>query len=204
MSNRFVVTAMVLALGSARGFAQNPTPIAVSSSAIQANQPIPRDYTADGRNVSPPLTWSGIPASARELAVILEDPDAGSPPPYVHWLIYKIPVAAAGLPEDIPIDPSTPMPAAIRGALQGANGFRRNIYRGPAPPPGRAHHYRFVVYAIDRTLDAPAGLTRQQLLDLMAGHIGGQGELVATYERTAPAGSGEAPAGRGRGRGPGQ
>ena len=180
-----------------------PQALVVESAAIKPDQPIPREFTADGRNVSPPLAWRNAPAATREFAVILEDPDAGNPPPYVHWLIYKIPASATSLPENIPIDPAAPIPSPIAGAVQGSNGFRRNIYRGPAPPPGRPHHYHFVVYALDQPLTAAPGLSRAQLLDAMNGHVIGRGELVATYERVVPppgAGPAPAPPGRGRGR----
>ena len=179
-----------------------PQKLTVESPTLKADQPMPRDYTPDGRNVSPPITWSNAPAATREFALILEDPDAGNPPPYVHWVIYKIPATAKGLPENIPIDPAAPMPAEIAGAMQGANGFRRNIYRGPAPPAGRPHHYHFIVYALDQTLNVKPGLTRQELLDAMKGHVVGQGEIVATYQREG-APEATAPAGRGRGRGRG-
>jgi Raf kinase inhibitor-like YbhB/YbcL family protein len=182
--------------------AQTAQKLTVESPTLKANQPMPRDYTPDGRNVSPPITWANAPAGTREFALILEDPDTGNPPPYVHWVIYKIPATAKGLPENIPIDPAAPLPSEIAGAMQGSNGFRRNIYRGPAPPPGRPHHYHFVVYALDQPLSAKPGLTRQELLDAMKGHIIAQGEIVATYERTGPA-EAAAPAGRGRGRGRG-
>lgn len=160
-----------------------PHPIVVGSPRLAADQPMPRDYTPDGRNVSPPLTWSGLPAGAKEIAVVCEDSDAGNPPPFVHWVIYKIPATASGLPEGIPIDPAAPMPAAIAGALQGVSGFRRAIYRGPAPPSGNPHHYHFVVYAIDADLGLKPGLSRAELLAAISGHVIGQGEIVATYER---------------------
>jgi Raf kinase inhibitor-like YbhB/YbcL family protein len=175
---------VALAVAGADSKAQTaPQKITVESPALKHDQPMPRDYTPDGRNISPPLTWSNVPAGTREFAVILEDPDAGNPPPYVHWLIYKIPGTAKGLPENIPIDPATPMPADLSGAIQGSNGFRRNLYRGPAPPPGKPHHYHFIVYALDQPLNVTPGLTRPQLLEAMKGHVIGQGELVATYIR---------------------
>ena len=183
--------------------AQNaPTRLTVESPTLKADQPMPRDYTPDGRNVSPPLAWSNLPAGTREIAVIHEDPTAPMPQPFVHWVIYKIPATAKGLPENIPIDPAAPMPPDIAGAMQGSNGFRRNIYRGPAPPPGRPHHYHFIVYALDQPLNVKPGLTRQELLDAMKGHVIGQGEIVATYQREG-APEAAAPAGRGRGRGRG-
>ncbi len=75
------------------------------------------------------------------------------------------------------------MPAQIAGAIQGLSGFRRPFYRGPAPPPGKPHHYHFVVYAIDGAVDLKPGLSRAELLDAIKGHVVGQGELVAIYER---------------------
>ena len=174
---------LCVAMIAATARAQSPQPIVVESPTLKADQTIPRDYTADGRNVSPPLTWRNLPAGAKELAVVLEDPDAGNPPPFVHWVIYKIPPTATGLPENVPFEPGAPMPAAIAGAIQGVSGFRRPIYRGPAPPPGKVHHYHFVVFALDADLDLKAGLNRAELLEAIKGHVIGQGELVAVYER---------------------
>ena len=166
--------------------AQTPQTITVSSTAFQDGDVVPRQYTPDGRNDSPPLSWSAVPARTKELAVICEDPDAGNPPPFVHWVVYKIPATAKGLPGALPIDPAAKMPADITGAVQGTSGFRRAIYRGPAPPVGKPHHYHFVVYALDTPIAITPGqipLTRAELLDAMKGHVIGQGELVATYER---------------------
>ena len=88
--------------------------------------------------MSPPLTWSNLPAGTKELAVVCEDPDAGNPPPFVHWVIYKIPPTANGLPEEHSDSIRTRRcRLEIAGAIQGVSGFRRPIYRGPAPPPGK-------------------------------------------------------------------
>jgi Raf kinase inhibitor-like YbhB/YbcL family protein len=163
---------------------QQPASITVTSPAFKHGQPLPVDYTADGKNISPPLEWSHLPDGTREIAVIHEDPSAPTPQPFVHWVIYKIPAAAKGLPENISADAATPMPAGLAGALQGISGFRRPGYRGPAPPkPGRVHEYHFIVYALSEPLDVPAGLTKPQLLEAMKGKIVGQGEIVGTYER---------------------
>jgi uncharacterized protein len=155
----------------------------VASPALGAGQPIPKEYTADGRNDSPPLTWSNAPPETKSFAIVCEDPDAGNPPPFVHWIIYNIPAASAGLPEAVPFEADQPMPKEIAGATQGLSGFRRPFYRGPAPPPGKVHHYHFVVYALDLEPNLKPGLTREDLLDAIKGRIVGQGELVATYER---------------------
>jgi Raf kinase inhibitor-like YbhB/YbcL family protein len=176
---------VVAVLSPLVAWGQTPTALKVTSATLTDGAPVPQQHTPDGRNDSPPLAWTGVPASAQELAVICEDPDAGNPPPFVHWVIYKIPATAKGLPEALPIDPSMALPSDLAGAVQGVNGFRRAIYRGPAPPPGKVHHYHFIVYALDATLPKPgaAPISRAELLDAMKGHIVGQGELVATYER---------------------
>jgi len=155
----------------------------VTSPVLIADQPIPKQYTADGRNDSPPLAWSNAPVETKSFAVVCEDPDAGTPPPFVHWVIYNIPPGATGLPEAVPFEPDKPMPKEIDGATQGLSGFRRPFYRGPAPPSGKPHHYYFVVYALDLAPNLKAGLTRADLLETIKDHVLGQGELVATYER---------------------
>ena len=163
-----------------------PQAIVVRSPSVAPDQPIPRDYTADGRNISPPIGWTNVPSGTKQFALVVEDPDAGNPPPFVHWVLYNLPPTATGVPEAISIDPQAPMPREIAGAIQGVSGFRRPIYRGPAPPPGKPHHYHFVVYALDADLGLKPGLTRADLLAAIRGHVIGQGELVATYERKAP------------------
>jgi hypothetical protein len=157
-------------------------PLTVSSPVLKAGESIPRDYTADGRNMSPPLSWSEVPAGTKSIALVCEDPDAGNPPPFVHWVIYNIPANARAMPENVPFEPNAPMPAAISGAVQGISGFRRPIYRGPAPPPGKVHHYHFIIYALDIS-GLQGGLTRADLLEAIKDHVLAQGELIATYER---------------------
>jgi Raf kinase inhibitor-like YbhB/YbcL family protein len=162
-----------------------PAAIVVTSPTLEHGKRVPRDHTPDGRNDSPALNWSNVPAGTQEFAVVCEDPGVGNPPPFVHWLIYSVPGTAKGLPAALPIDGS-PMPSEIAGAVQGLSGFRRAIYRGPAPPRGKVHEYHFVVYALDTKIatkpDQPP-LTRAQLLEAIEGHVIGKGELVATYER---------------------
>lgn len=178
-----LLTLLVLALPSRAQ--ESSQQIVVVSPTLQHGERVPRDHTPDGRNDSPALNWSNVPTGTREFAVLCEDPAVGNPPPFVHWIVYSIPGNATGLPAALPID-GAPMPASIAGAIQGLSGFRRAIYRGPAPPRGKVHEYRFVVYALDTKInpkpDQPP-LTRAQLLEAMDGHIIGKGELVATYER---------------------
>jgi len=163
---------------------QAPASLTVTSATLKANETIPKDHTADGKNVSPALMWSGAPASTKQFAMIMDDPDAQfGGQNFVHWLVYKIPAAAKGLPAELAMDATLTAPPEIAGAIQGMSGFRRAGYRGPAPPPGKPHHYTFTVYALDAELPLAEGLTKADLLKAMEGHIVGQGALVSIYER---------------------
>ncbi|MGE0359446.1 MAG: YbhB/YbcL family Raf kinase inhibitor-like protein [Vicinamibacterales bacterium] len=179
-------TAAVLFACTAIGLAQSPAPLQVTSATLVAGQPVPRRHTADGENVSPALQWRGAPPITKSFAVICDDPDVPIPGGFVHWVVYNIPATATGLPENLPIDPAAPMPPSIAGTVQGLSGFKRPIYRGPAPPPGKPHHYHFTVYALD-VAGLPPGLTKAQLNEAMQGHVVARGELVAVYERKPPA-----------------
>lgn len=155
--------------------------ITVTSTAFKANGPIPKQYTGEGKDVSPPLAWSGVPKAAKQLALICDDPDAPRAEPWVHWVIYQLPPDTTGLPEGVPQKEDLDDP---KGARQGLSDFKKVGYNGPMPPPGHGtHHYHFRVYALDVELALPAKQTKKQLLDAMKGHVLAQGELVGTYER---------------------
>ena len=139
--------------------------IRINSSAFQNGQPIPKKYTGEGEDVSPLLTWAGVPASAKELAMIVDDPDAPMAEPFVHWVIYKIPPGTSGLPEGVPKDATLADP---RGAVQGKNDFKKTGYGGPMPPKGHGvHHYHFKFYALDKMLNVQPGLDKKGLLSAM-------------------------------------
>jgi hypothetical protein len=163
--------------------AQAPQTIIVESPAMSTGEMMPRDFSPDGRNVSPPLHWRNVPSGTRGFVVICQDHGAGNPPPWVHWLIYNIPGSATGLPENLPFDSREPMPAEVGETVHGDNGWGLPMYRGPAPPAGMLHHYHFVVYALDAELNLPPGLTRAEVLEAIEGHVIGQGDLVPIYER---------------------
>ena len=147
--------------------------LTVTSSAFKAGERIPKKYTGEGADVSPPLSWSGAPAGTQEFALICDDPDAPTPKPWVHWVVYKIPADRPALGED-----------GAGGALEGRNGWPRMGYGGPMPPPGHGvHRYYFKVYALDQPLGLKPGATKEELVAAMEGHILDQGELVGTYER---------------------
>jgi Raf kinase inhibitor-like YbhB/YbcL family protein len=153
----------------------------VQTTAFPSGQAIPARFTGDGKDVSPALTWTEPPAGTKELALIVDDPDAPTAEPWVHWVIYKIPPDVRALAEGVPTRPALDRPA---GAIQGNNSWGTVGYRGPAPPKGHGtHHYHFRLYALDAPLQAAAGLEKNALLKLMKGHILAQAELVGTYQR---------------------
>lgn len=149
----------------------------VESTAFANGGRIPAKYTADGPDVSPPLSWEGAPESTRSFAVICDDPDAPRGT-WVHWLIWNIPPEKTGLPEGVPPDPELP-----DGSRQGTNDFGRIGYGGPAPPPGKPHRYFFRVYALDTVLEVPPGARRPALEEAMRGHVLAYGELMGMYGR---------------------
>lgn len=156
--------------------------ILLSSSAFENDRPIPREYTADGSDVSPPLAWKQAPPQTKEFALVCDDPDAPSRDPWVHWVLYKIPADVRSLPENIPPEPRLKSPP---GVLQGRNSWtsgRTVGYRGPAPPSG-THHYRFHLYALDAALPLAEELDKAALLRAIEGHVVGEGVLVGTYRR---------------------
>ena len=152
----------------------------IRSSAFAAGEAIPRRHTGQGEDLSPPLTWEGAPGATRELALIVDDPDAPSPQPWVHWVICKIPADVTQLPEGVPTSGRLSDPP---GAVQGANSWPTIGYRGPMPPAGHGvHHYHFKLYALDGELTAEPGLDKAELLKAMKGHILAEAELIGTYE----------------------
>jgi Raf kinase inhibitor-like YbhB/YbcL family protein len=181
-----IYAAVMVALTATTAWTQAaPAAITVTSPTLKPNETVPRDHTADGRNVSPALMWSGAPAATRQFALVCDDPDVPMPGGFVHWVVYKIPGTAKGLPAELPMDATLAAPPDIAGTIQGLSGFRRAGYRGPAPPPGKPHHYTFTVYALDAELPLAEGLNRAQLMEAIKGHIIGQGSLVSLYQRFA-------------------
>jgi hypothetical protein len=156
--------------------------IILQSPAFKQNHLIPRRYTGDGEDVSPELSWSGVPPAAKELALLVEDPDAPTPEPWVHWVLYRIPPTTMSLAEHVLAALHVAQPA---GALQGKNSWPKGIgYRGPAPPKGHGlHHYYFRLYALDVPLNLEPGADKATVVKAMSGHILADGELVGTYQR---------------------
>lgn len=155
--------------------------ITLHSTAFEAGQAIPGRHTGDGQDLSPELAWSGLPEGTQELALVVDDPDAPTAEPWVHWVLYKIPPQIGALAEGVPHAATLAAPA---GAMQGPNSWGTTGYRGPLPPPGHGvHRYRFRLYALSRPVEAGPGLDKAGLLQRVRDAILDEGELVGTYRR---------------------
>jgi len=137
---------------------------------------IPARYTADGQDISPPLKIEGVPAEAKSIAMISDDPDApvGT---WVHWVVWNLSPEKTEIPEAMPSAGQLP-----DGTRQGTTDFGRTGYGGPAPPSG-THRYYFKVYALDTMLQLRAGATKSELETAMRGHILAESQLMGRYQR---------------------
>jgi hypothetical protein len=154
--------------------------LVLTSPAFRHKARIPVRYTCDGKDVSPPLSWSGVPAQAKGLVLIVDDPDAPDPRSprmtWVHWLLYNLPPGSSGVPEAAGAGQLPP------GTLEGINDWRRTGYGGPCPPIGE-HRYFHKLYALDVVLPDLHRPTKARLEQAMLGHVLAQAELVGTYQR---------------------
>jgi len=176
-------TGIGIALALAGGIAcaaERNTTMQLTSSAFAPNTDIPSLHTCEGRDQSPPLAWSGVPAGTKSLALIVDDPDAPDPAApqrtWVHWVLYNLPPDAAGLAAGV-------LPAALpAGTREGLNDWQRTGYGGPCPPVGR-HRYFHKLYALDTVLPVLQPATKAALEKAMQGHILAQVELVGCYRK---------------------
>ena len=152
----------------------------IRSAVFSEKGAIPSKYTCEGEDLSPPLTWSNLPAGTQSLALIVEDPDVPDPKAptrtWVHWVLYNLPPQATGLAEAVSAK------ALPRGTREGKNDWKRTGYGGPCPPIGR-HRYFHTLYALDTVLPDLHEPTKVQLLEKLQGHILGKAELVGTYQK---------------------
>jgi len=152
----------------------------LTSSAFGANGQIPKEYTCEGEDHSPPLAWSGAPERTKSFALIEDDPDAPDPKApkrtWVHWVLYDIPASAAALPKAAT---GKSLPAGTR---EGLNDWKKPGYGGPCPPIGR-HRYFHKLYALDTTLGDLKSPDKAALEQAMKGHVLAHAELVGTYEK---------------------
>jgi len=150
--------------------------ITLTSTAFQDGGNIPSTYTCDGQDGSPPLDWSGVPQTAKSLALICDDPDAPGRT-WVHWVLYDLPPTVTRLPAELP---RTERPSV--GGKQGMNDFKKIGYGGPCPPSG-SHRYFFKIYALDIETTIAPGSTKDQLMQAIANHILEEGQLMGRYQR---------------------
>jgi Raf kinase inhibitor-like YbhB/YbcL family protein len=148
--------------------------LGVTSPVFTDGGPLPIEYTADivvdGKGHAPPLAWSDAPEGTKTFVVICEDPDAPTPKPFVHWMLYDLPADAR---------------STASSHAEGMNSKLKNGYEPASPPAGHGlHHYHFQVFALDTTLDLEWGAGRGTVLEDMRHHVLAWGEIVATYERS--------------------
>jgi len=158
---------------------EHPMAFAIRSSAFSDGGKIPRQYTCEGPDTSPPLEWSGVPDGAKSLALIVDDPDAPDPAKpqrvYVHWVVYNIDPHSSGFAENASSD-------GLPGEAQvGNNDWGKGEYGGPCPPIGR-HRYFFKLYALDTSL-ALTSPSKKELEAAMEGHTLGKAVLMGTYQK---------------------
>ncbi len=150
--------------------------IKVMSGAFEEGGLIPKQHTCDGPNTSPALSWSGVPAGTKSLALICDDPDAPSKT-WVHWVVYNLPPDLTGLPANLQKVEELDLPAR-----QGVSDFGRFGYGGPCPPSG-THRYFFKLYALDTMLELSGRVSKAQLETAMEGHVLASGQLMGRYAR---------------------
>ncbi len=154
---------------------------ALSSPAFNPGASIPPKYTCDGADVSPPLRVRETPDGVESLALVVDDPDAPSDSPFVHWLLWNVPPDTETIPAEVPQEPTVSM---LDGAVQGTNDFGEIGYRGPCPPEGDGPHtYRFTILALDTTLDLDPGVDRDAFQATADSNARGETTVTATYER---------------------
>ena len=149
----------------------------LSSAAFESGQAIPVRFTCDGQNLSPALSWSGAPQQTAAFALMVDDPHAPGGT-FTHWVLFNLPARLRQLPQGV-----SQAEAQVDGGTQGQNDFGTIGYGGPCPPAGHPHHYRFTLYALDRTLDLRARATKQQVRKAVQGHVLDQALLVGIYQR---------------------
>lgn len=146
----------------------------ITSESFADRSPIPQRFTGEGADISPQLSWSNVPSAAKQLVLICDDPNAPGIDPFVHWVLYNIPAEKSALDEGASEDIGT----------HGRNSFGRQRYNGPMPPPGHGvHNYEFKLYAIDKKLELPPGLTKEEVLKAIEGKILAEAEIDGTYLR---------------------
>jgi Raf kinase inhibitor-like YbhB/YbcL family protein len=165
------------AASPAANSSQGGSMFAITTKAFPAGGKIPKQYTCDGQDLSPELTWSNPPAGTQSFALIMDDPDAPSGT-FTHWIVWDIPPSTTALPEGTAKEQSL-----SDGTRQGQNSAKKIGYKGPCPPPGKPHRYFFRLFALDTKVELKAGGSRSELEGAMQGHTLAHAEVMGTYGR---------------------
>jgi Raf kinase inhibitor-like YbhB/YbcL family protein len=152
-------------------------PFAISSTSFKNGGDIPKKYTCDGADISPELSWTGVPAGTQSFVLIADDPDAPAGT-WTHWVLFDLPPETTSLMEGVSKVDEVPS-----GGRQGRNDFRKIGYGGPCPPPGKPHRYFFKLYGLDKKLDLKPGAEKPEVEQAMQGHILAQAEWMGKYGR---------------------
>jgi len=173
----FLAILMTLAAGIALA-AKDRNMLTLTSTAFEGGGNIPTIHTCDGKDVSPPLAWSGVPPGAKSLVLVVDDPDAPDPAApqrtWVHWVLYNIPPSASQLAQGVT---AHDLPAGTR---EGSNDWQRTGYGGPCPPIG-THRYFHKLFALDTVLSDLHKPTKAAVEKAMQGHILDKTELIGLY-----------------------
>lgn len=171
-----VAATLITCLTAPMSLATDTKTLSVSSTAFGAGRMIPKQYTGEGKDVSPPLKWTAGPAGTKCYALSVEDPDAPGGT-WWHWTVGNLPANLTQLSE------GASKQAMPKGTIEGTNDFGKRGYNGPMPPKGQNHHYHFKVVALNTMVKLNAGCSKEQYEAAIKGHITGQGELIGTYAR---------------------
>lgn len=158
--------------------------LTITSPAFASMQPIPSTFSDYGEKSSPPLKIAGVPAGAKSIVIICDDPDAKEPKPFIHWVLYNMPATITEVRTAVP---GTGQVRQLMNTKQGANSAGSIGYTGPKPPVGDPpHHYHFQIFAVDTMLQLEQAAKKDEVIAAAKGHVLAAGELVGTFEKPKP------------------
>ena len=149
----------------------------LSSSSFTAGGNIPRQFTCEGEDISPELSWKNAPSGTKTFVLIVHDPDAPRAGGFTHWVVYNLPANVTHIAQHAP--KSEKLPA---GGIQGKNDFGQTGYKGPCPPSG-THRYYFYLYALDTELKLTPGANKDEVEKAIKGHVLQKAELMGKYKK---------------------
>jgi Raf kinase inhibitor-like YbhB/YbcL family protein len=173
----FMLAGLIILLAGLPALSSAQSKLTLTSPAIAPGAAISAEFACTGADRSPELAWSGAPKSTVTFALIVDDPDAPGGT-FFHWVAYNIPASKTSLPAGVPQGSEI-----TGGAINGMNSFGHLGYNGPCPPPGKTHHYRFHLYALDSALEVGDKADAAAIKSAMKGHVLADAELTGTFER---------------------